>query len=60
MRSAASRACASSLNTPFGNRRRYASNSAGFVLFMIDCQNRFSCAALAAAEAAGALVRDRS
>ena len=27
---------------------------------MIDCQNRFSCAALAAGEAAGALVRDRS
>ena len=33
-----------------GNCDRYASNSAGFVLFMIDCQNRFSCAALAGGE----------
>ena len=39
-RSAASRACANSLNNPFGNRRRYASNSDGFVLFMTDCQEQ--------------------
>ena len=58
-RSASSRICASSLNIPFGNRRRYASNSAGFVLVEIDCQNTSSTSALAvggcccAAETAG-------
>ena len=54
-RSAARRACASERNTPFENCDRYASNSAGFVLFMIDCQNRPSNSALAAGEAADAL-----
>ena len=48
VRSTVSRFCASVRNTPFGNCARYASKSAGFVLFMIDCQKRFSCAALAA------------
>ena len=44
---AARRASANARNTPFGNCARYASNSAGFWLFMIDCQNRFSCSAMA-------------
>ena len=65
-RSAARRFSASARNTPFGNCSRYASKSAGFVLFTIDCQNRPSKSAVAAAgccpavdaarEAAGASV----
>ena len=66
-RSASSRFSANARNTPFGNCPRYASKSAGFVLFTIDCQNRLSCsgvaggascaAADAAREVAGALRR---
>ena len=41
-RSAAIRVSASARNTPFGNCSRYASNSAGFALFWIDCQNTTS------------------
>ena len=49
--SAAGRARASPLNTPFGNCTRYASNSAAFVLFMIDCQNNPSSSAEAGGDA---------
>ena len=52
--SAARRARASALKTPFGNCARYASYSAGFELFMIDCQNRFSCSAVPASGACAA------
>ena len=45
-RSAACRFCASVRKTPFGNCCRYASKSAGFVLFMTDCQNRLSSSAV--------------
>ena len=53
-RSATNLFCASARNTPFGNCSRYASKSAGFVLFTIDCQNRPSNSAPDAAGAAGA------
>ena len=39
VRSAAKRFSASLRNSPVGNTSRYASKSAEFVLFMIDCQN---------------------
>ena len=53
-RSPASRFRANATKTPFGNCCRYASKSAGFVLFMIDCQNRLSDPAFPGGDPAGA------
>ena len=55
-RNAVSRFSARRRKTPFGNCAKYASKSAGFVLFMIDYQNRFSCTAVAEGDCGDAAV----